>query len=259
MMSRSLPAGQQLSVSDLCQVMEELTDVSAKWYDIGLQLGLSVGQLDGIKKQYSDLSDCLRETLKVWLEMYLPYPTWSNLVDALRSNTVCKTRLAADLENKYCSTQYTSTTTTYHHASPVQAVATPQVHTCTTPPPQSSASLTQPLVFACPFSLPPHSFYPPPWSAPYYYPLPTGYPISTPFLPPPTSGAASTATPPTIHSAYSQLPQVNPTFTPFRLMSESAEPTTCTPHYPASETVEAVTIPQQPAAAGTLFMRCGLP
>ena len=102
-------AGQQLSEKDLLKVMEELADVRAKWYNIGLGLGLSVGTLDGIKTDHSNISDCLREALKTWLKAYLPPPTWSKVVEALGTKTVGEAKLATDLECKYCSTQDTST------------------------------------------------------------------------------------------------------------------------------------------------------
>ena len=98
-------AGQQLSEKDLLNVMEELADVRAKWYNIGLGLGLSVGTLDGIKADHSNISDCLREALKTWLKTHLPPPTWSKVVEALRTKTVDEARLAAHLEQKYCSSK----------------------------------------------------------------------------------------------------------------------------------------------------------
>ena len=75
-MSSSQPAGQQhLCVDDLHVVMEGLNDVIAKWYNIGVQLGVSVGVLTAIKKQYlNDPTDCLRETLTTWLKSYPPPP-----------------------------------------------------------------------------------------------------------------------------------------------------------------------------------------
>ena len=98
------PAGQQLSVNDLHTVMEELNNVRAKWYDIGVQLRVNIGTLDAIKEQYlNNPSDCLRETLTTWLKSYPPHSTWSKVVDALKSSTVGEARLAADLEQKYCS------------------------------------------------------------------------------------------------------------------------------------------------------------
>ena len=80
-------AGQQLS-DDLPVVMEELNKACVKWYNIGMMLRVSLDRLDTIKEQYSNPSDCLRETLKIWLKTYPSHPTWSNIADALRSDTV---------------------------------------------------------------------------------------------------------------------------------------------------------------------------
>ena len=123
-------AGQQLSEKDLLNVMEELADVRAKWYNIGLGLGMSVGTLDGIRTDHSNTSDCLRETLKEWLKTYLPSPTWSKVVEALGTKTVGEAKLAADLEHKYCSSKPVSSV-------PAQRTTTTQ-SLVTTPSPQYS-------------------------------------------------------------------------------------------------------------------------
>ena len=125
-------AGQQLSEMDLLNVMEELADVRAKWYNIGLGLGLSVGTLDGIKAEHSNISDCLREALTTWLKAHPPLPTWSKVVDALRTKTVGEARLATDLECKYCSSR--------------PALPTPTITTS----PQVVVSTTAPLVLPHP-------------------------------------------------------------------------------------------------------------
>ena len=225
-MSRSQSAGQQLSVNDLHVVMEELNDIRAKWDDIGLQLHVSVGTLDAIKEQYDDPSRCLRETLKTWLKTCPSSPTWKNIVDALRSSTVGEVRLAADLEQKYCSTQDTSVAATHHHALPAppsqtdtqttplqqsqsQAhvtlappVSPSQALTLTTPPTQYTIPPMQPPVLAYSGTRPSH---PPPWSTPFYYSPHIGYPLSTPFtLTPPPPGVATAS----VHPSYSQVPQV---------------------------------------------------
>ena len=110
--------------------MEELNDVRAKWYNIGLQLHVSVGTLDAIKEQYDDPSHCLRETLKTWLKTSPSAPTWSNTVDALRSSTVGELRLAADLQHKYCLSIPVS------HTSVIGRPSTPQLQaSATTSPP----------------------------------------------------------------------------------------------------------------------------
>ena len=82
--------------------MEEVFDAHAKWYNLGLQLGVRGGTLDGIRNQYQDPKDALREMLKVWLKMVDPKPTWAALVDALRKKTVERFQLATELEHKYC-------------------------------------------------------------------------------------------------------------------------------------------------------------
>ena len=255
-MSCSQSAGQQLSVDDLPVVMEELNDTRAKWYDIGLQLRISVGTLNAIKKDCNSTSDCLRETLTTWLKTCPSPPTWSNIVDALRSSTVGEVRLAADLEQKYCSTQDTSVAATHHHAlpsspsqadtqmtppqqsqsqghvSPALPVPPSQALTWTTPPTQYTTPPTQPPVLA--YSGTPSS-HPPPWSATYYYSPHTSYPLYTPFpFTPPTSGVATAS----VHPSYSQVPQVIPTSSRPLLPSAPAQPTT--PQFPT-------TLPQYPS------------
>ena len=221
-LSCSQSAGQQLSVNDLPVIIEELNDARAKWYDVGLQLRMCVGTLNAINEDYNSTSDCLRETLTTWLKTCPSPPTWSSIVDALRSSTVGEVRLATDLEQKYCSTQVTSVAATLHHASPAPssqadtqttppqqsqghvspAPSPSQALTLTTPPTQSTVSPMQPPVLAYSGTRPSH---PPSWSAPYYYSPHTSYPLSTPFpltLPPPGVATAS------VHPSYSQVPQV---------------------------------------------------
>ena len=241
-------AGQQLSVNDLPVVMEELNDIRAKWYDIGLQLRVSVGTLDAIKEQYDDPSHCLRETLKTWLKTYPSPPTWSNIVTALRSR-IGEVRLAADLEQKYCSTQDSSVAATHHHAlpappsqadtqttppqqsqsqahtPPAPPVSPSQAHTQMTPlPPQSTIPPTQPPVLAYSETPPSH---PPSWSVPYDYSPHASYPLPTPF--------PLTAPPPGVTTASVQT--VTPTSSRPLLPSVPAQPTT-PQHLPSSEKMQ---------------------
>ena len=159
----------------------------AKWYNVGLHLGVSIATLDAIKEQYNDPPDCLRETLRTWLKSYPSSPTWNNIVDALRSSTVGEVSLAADLQHKYCSTQ--DIAATHQHVPPVPVIPPAKAHTWTTPAPQSTVPLIQPPPF---FASQPYHSHSPPWSVSYYHPPPTSYPMSTPSLPPPPSGPAST-------------------------------------------------------------------
>ena len=220
-MLHSKLAVQQLSDKDLPVVMEELNKACVQWYNIGMMLRVSLDRLDAIKEQYSNPSDCLRETLKIWLKTYPAHSTWSNIIDALRSYTVGEIKLATDLERKYCLTQDTSVAPTYH---PVSVTAVSASHMTTLP--QFMAPLSHP-VFVPPYSMPPqpHLSHPPPWSASHYSPTPTTQPMSTQLLPPPSSGTAHTVTPATVYS------QVTPDPTPVP-PSYIPTPVTASPPHP---------------------------
>ena len=214
-------AGQQLSENDLCVLVEELNNISAKWNNLGLQLGVSNGALDAIKKDCNSALDCLRETLTTWLKT-CPSPTWSNMVDALRSKTVGEMNLAADLEQKYCSAQDTSIVAIHYCTLAVPPVPLSQAHTQTTLLPQYTIPPTQPSPFVSSVTPPSH---PPPCSAPYYYSPHTSYPLPPPFLLTPLTppGIASTST---VHPSYSPLPQVTTTSSRPLLPSVLELPTT---------------------------------
>lgn len=91
----------KLTTNDLGTVLEELVDVSAQWYPLGLQLNIDVGTLDVIKAQYSDPQEQLRGMLRSWLRSICDC-SWKNLVGALRSRSVGENVLGYHLERKYC-------------------------------------------------------------------------------------------------------------------------------------------------------------
>ena len=87
-------------MDDLGQVMEEVLDVSAQWYHLGLQLKVRTGTLDRIRTQFHDPRDQLLETLKTWLTAS-DNTSWKTLTDALGSRSVGASQLASVLEAKY--------------------------------------------------------------------------------------------------------------------------------------------------------------
>ena len=113
-MTCSQPPGQQLSIDDLAALLEELINVRAKWYNIGMKLGVDVGTLNAIRAECNDSSDCLRETLAGWLKACPTTTTWSKVVEALNSATVNEGTLATSLKHKYCSSIPPDTTTPSH-------------------------------------------------------------------------------------------------------------------------------------------------
>ena len=88
-------------MDDLVCVLEEILDVSADWYDLGLQLKVSIGTLKSIRAEFCSPKHQLRETLNAWLTTG-DNPSWKTLIDALRSRMVGASQLAATLETKYC-------------------------------------------------------------------------------------------------------------------------------------------------------------
>ena len=84
-------------MDDLAFVLRAVWEARAKWYNIGLELGLTPGTLDAIKLANQDDPDrCIRETLKTWLSQS-EHPTWSDLARALRVSPVGHGKLAEEL------------------------------------------------------------------------------------------------------------------------------------------------------------------
>ena len=96
----------KLTPNDLGEVLEEIVDISAKWYLLGLQLKLKSGKLDSIQAQFPDPKHQLLEMLKTWLNTS-DNTTWKTLTVALRSQSVGASQLAGVLEAKYCLVEET--------------------------------------------------------------------------------------------------------------------------------------------------------
>ena len=89
----------KLTPNDLGEVLEEIVDISTKWYQLGLQLKVKIGRLESIRVQSSDPEYQLLEMLKTWLTTS-DNTTWKVLTDALRSQSVGASHLAGVLEAK---------------------------------------------------------------------------------------------------------------------------------------------------------------
>ena len=87
-------------------MLEEILDVAADWYDLGLQLKVRTGTLKSIRTEFSVPKHQLREMLNAWLTTG-DNPSWKTLIDALRSRMVGASQLAAALEIKYCPAERT--------------------------------------------------------------------------------------------------------------------------------------------------------
>ncbi len=91
-----------LGTTDLLLLCEALFEVRAKWWPIGLKLGLTPGTLDEIEQRRIIPDRLLQEVLLYWLRVTVG-ATWKQLIDALRSAPIGEIQLAEKLELKYCS------------------------------------------------------------------------------------------------------------------------------------------------------------
>ena len=70
-----------------------------KWFDLGIQLGISKANLKLISQQHCDQMRCLTETLNIWLETN-PNANWAEIAVALKHSS--EYDLATNLASKYC-------------------------------------------------------------------------------------------------------------------------------------------------------------
>ena len=85
----------RLNESDLGEVYESVFCARVRWYNIGLKLNIPSSDLE-VCRELSD--DALREVLRYWLRQTDPAPTWSRLIETLRSPIVGEYQLAKELE-----------------------------------------------------------------------------------------------------------------------------------------------------------------
>ena len=86
---------------DLRNVMNELGSVMAKWFSIGVQLGVSYSKLQEIGANYQTVDRCCCEVISFWLNGNTPVAVnWKSLVEVLESSMVGEKGLARRLREK---------------------------------------------------------------------------------------------------------------------------------------------------------------
>jgi len=89
---------------NLKAIFNALHSVSHKWSDIGLQLDVPISRLRIIEADTTGAEKRLQATLDYWMNNATdPLPSWKVLVNALKAPAVGESRLARELEDKYCS------------------------------------------------------------------------------------------------------------------------------------------------------------
>ena len=87
------------------ELVEELHEVSQKWKLIGTQLEVPQYALKSIEQRHKDqLELALMETITEWLNQIVVDgdPSWSDIIDALKSRSVGEHRLARNIKLRKC-------------------------------------------------------------------------------------------------------------------------------------------------------------
>ena len=99
-MMATRPRSDRLTKSDIKTVRKEVLAAAAKYYDLGIELGLDPDYLDTLTSKSDE--DNLRDLLVRWLSGVDPEPTWQALCEALRNPAIKHEALAEEIEEKYC-------------------------------------------------------------------------------------------------------------------------------------------------------------
>ena len=93
----------KIAMLSLDKVYDHLVSCSTKWLKLGLQLGVSIEELNKIEYQWKNPDDCLIHMLECWLKQQSkrPPPSWSDLVAALNKESISENALANKLEELY--------------------------------------------------------------------------------------------------------------------------------------------------------------
>ena len=75
---------------------EDLTDLVAEWWMLGIQLNIKTSRLDAIAKDRSPVATCFSKILQTWLRS--GERTKGDLLEALRSESVNQKKLASAIE-----------------------------------------------------------------------------------------------------------------------------------------------------------------
>ena len=123
-MNNSSPT-ETLSSGDLATLVNELHEVRADWYDLGVQLRMETHDLDVFRlENQNDTKKCLRQMLSVWLLQEFPSPpSWERVVDALSSPVIDRPTVAGRIRRTYCSQSSDAATDTESFLSPKEIVS----------------------------------------------------------------------------------------------------------------------------------------
>ena len=88
----------RLTKNDIKIVRKEVFPAAAKYYDLGIELGLDPDYLNTLTSKSDE--ENLRELLLHWLSGVDPQPTWEALYEVLRNPAIKHELLADEIEEK---------------------------------------------------------------------------------------------------------------------------------------------------------------
>ena len=77
----------------------DLKPVAARWYDLGVHLGLDTGVLDGVSGKEHQTEKCFTQTLTEWWNNNPVPRKWEPIIAALKTEAVGYKALACTLED----------------------------------------------------------------------------------------------------------------------------------------------------------------
>ena len=121
----------KLSLSDLKVVREALYQERSKWDDIGIELGISKNDIDAIRKEkLGDTGECLTELISYYLKE--DNASWSNIILALRAQSINNNDLAQKLEAKFIVLNTETASTSSSHKDKQSSNSTQVAYPATT-------------------------------------------------------------------------------------------------------------------------------
>ena len=82
-----------------------MADISAKWEEIGLALGVSQNDLNGLRHDNSSNMIKLSQVIALWIQSKSSFVSWETLISAIEGPIVNNKKKAEEIRNSLYSQQ----------------------------------------------------------------------------------------------------------------------------------------------------------
>ena len=88
---------------DVKTLSSELSAVQSKWYEMGIQLGITKDKLDTFNEDHGKVARCFLATLNYWVDGNTDVPvSWESIIKVLNDPFVNEPAMSNRLRGKYC-------------------------------------------------------------------------------------------------------------------------------------------------------------